>query len=83
MIYWDMDGVLAKYNPDSYTGDEPEYLKDGYFLRVDKDPIALYFFKECLRMYPNHTKVITGVAMDEELRFKQTLDKMTWLHTRV
>ena len=64
MLFFDMDGVIAKYDRDGYNfkaEDGPNFLKSGYFFEREPDPVGLDLFKECLKYCPNDTYIITGI----------------------
>lgn len=88
MIYFDMDGVLAKYDWDGYKLNADGIMKfeevgSHYFLHVEPDEVAINFFKLCLKNIPDDTYIITSVSSRQDIRFEQIIDKMTWLHSIV
>lgn len=81
MISFDMDGVLATYDWSGYTekvDGVPKYLTPGYFYEREPNPVAIEFFKECLRLFPNEVYIITTVP-DGECRNRVVLDKLRWI----
>lgn len=77
MVCWDMDGVLAIYDRDAYTGKNPRYLEEGYFRTCKPDERAIRLIKYCMRMLPLDTFIATGVHPD--YRNKMILDKLWWI----
>ena len=61
MIFFDMDGVLAKYDRGGYNFEEeggPDYLKKGYFLEREPDNGAVALFRKCLRVCPMNVDML-------------------------
>lgn len=85
MVYFDMDGVLAVYDRNAYKKDEEGNMPfmdipSRYFLHVEVDGIAMTLFKKVLKAMPDDVYVITSVSGDYEQKYRQTIDKMEWLH---
>ncbi len=85
MFYFDMDGVLCKYDKDAYAAEEPLYLQldSHYFRTVEADKVAMDIFKRLYKLLPGQVKVLTGVSAQYELRFQQTMDKIYWIHEQM
>ena len=81
MIYFDMDGVLAKYDLSGYTGECPEFKKLGahYFAGLEADEVALDVFRTMYREIPGSVMVLTSVSLERDIRNEQTFDKIQWL----
>ena len=85
MIYFDMDGVLAKYDFNAYNFSDPNgplFLTGGYFRNRPPDLIALGLFKMCIQMFPYDTFVITSIP-DIKKKNNIVMDKLYWLIMRV
>lgn len=83
MIYFDMDGVLFRFDFDGYTGKPvPEFKKLGshYFLHREPVSVALQLFKYCLEAFPLDTYVLTSVCAEPEIRHEQVIDKIESLY---
>ncbi len=81
MIYFDMDGVLARYDINGYTGDDPAFKKPGshYFFNLEPDPTATEILKTLYKEIPGNVMVLTSVFSEREIRNEQTFDKINWL----
>lgn len=81
MFYFDMDGVLAKYDYDGYKGKKPAFtdIKKHYFLDRDADFTILEVFEILYEKYSGYVKVLTTVSKERDIRNHQTFDKMHWL----
>lgn len=81
MIFFDMDGVLAKYDRGGYNFEEedgPNYLKKGYFLEREPDSGAVALFRKCLKVCPNDIYIITSVPSGDK-RNSIIFDKLAWI----
>lgn len=85
MFYFDMDGVLCKYDRTAYEDPDPIFLREDshYFRLVEPDPTAMKIFRNLYKMLPGQVKVLTGVSAQHELRFQQTVDKIYWIHEQM
>ena len=81
MIYFDMDGVLVRYELDAYLGDEPTFTQVGlhYFRDLKPDPMAIELFKKLYKQFKSEVFVCTAVSAPRIIRNEQTFDKMEWM----
>ncbi len=81
MIYFDMDGVLARYDINGYLGETPPFKQTGshYFAGLEADSVAMEMFKTLYKEIPGSVMVLTSVSIEREIRTEQTMDKILWL----
>lgn len=72
-----MDGVIAKYERDAYTSPKSRWLRDGYFLGLEKDEYACKLLEIILSLGVE-SYLVTKVA-DIPKRNSMILDKLKWI----
>lgn len=87
-IIFDLDGVLAKYDRLAYKGDDPAYLKPGYYKTLQPDERMVNVVSILAKRYNhdavdgNHTHVYiksTSAFTDGYNMLNQYRDKKSWL----
>jgi len=85
--FWDMDGVLFKYERNDYVGEYPAYASPKYFENRPIDVIAYEMFNS---MHSNNN--INGLYIlsrgsshlpDEEVRMRTIIDKKTNIRNQI
>ena len=82
--YLDMDGVLAIYEQDAYTGEEPKWLKKNlhYFRSLKPDMKALKIADALWRWCQQHTDnlyVLSSLIPNGAIFNEHLHDKILWL----
>lgn len=83
MNYWfDMDGVLVKYDRSGYIGEQPMYLRKGvhYFRDLQPDKKAMTVLKALSEKSEHKIYILTTVTNIGALYKEHVLDKIDWLH---
>lgn len=81
MFYFDMDGVLVKYDYGAYEGNEPVYKKIGghYFRHLQPEVNMLAAFNKLCIQAPDDVYVLTSVSEGTQIKNEQIIDKLLWL----
>ena len=81
MFYFDMDGVLVKYDIGAYVGNEPTFRKIGrhYFRDLSPEDNMLAAFNKLCVQAPDDVYVLTSVSETQPIRNEQIFDKLYWL----
>lgn len=84
MYYFDMDGVIAEYNWDCFTGDEPPYLTKGShcYQNLNADVKAIEVMTK-LHERKKPVAVLTNPTNLGHLYVEQVRDKIKWLNQYV
>ena len=82
-IYFDMDGVLARYERHAYKGDNPLYLNTNkhYYKNVPKDERMSPVFKAIITNTDVNTFVLSSLSKIGSGFIYQKHDKSDWLET--
>lgn len=83
IVYFDMDGVLAKYNRSGYVsidGKTPPYLmKDGhYFFNLEPDEKAIAILQKLNEVCS--VKILTAVSKKGSIYLEHVRDKIAWIN---
>lgn len=86
MNYWfDMDGVIVKYEPSAYKGNDPPYLRKNahYFASLTPDAKMIEVTKRLQTELAadDNIYILTSVSPLGELFAEQVKDKKNWLRT--
>lgn len=82
MFYWDMDGVLAVYNRDMFTKEEPKWDDLGVhcFRDVKRDEFAHNVLENLSSILSDEMNILTSVSnRSSDVTNEQIFDKMYWL----
>lgn len=82
MLYFDLDGVIAKYDKSMYLGDEPKFITDPYhsFLELEADDYMHELFKMCCDFFTDETYIMSAVySGDMQVALQQMTAKLEWL----
>lgn len=85
MIYFDMDGVLVRYDRSAYTGSEPVFKKLGahYFRTQPADERMLQAFCKLVNIAAEsddvNVRVLSSLVNTGSLFLEQYRDKQAWL----
>lgn len=87
-IYFDMDGVLAKYEESAYSGPTPLFSQRGkhYFRHLQADPVAVDAFVKLYTMDeygPENVTVVSSIIGEGSLFLEHYHDKLAWLDEHV
>ena len=79
-VWFDMDGVLNRYDRSIYRGEKPLYLKKGlhYYRNAPADSTALKMLKYVSSLRGVQYRIITCLP-DGEIFYEHLLDKKYWL----
>lgn len=82
-VWCDMDGVLAIYEPESYTGDHPRYLipNEHYFATCLPDERIIKVLQHLTNIYHVKLNVISNVH--PTMKQEHSIDKRNWLRTHM
>ena len=80
IVLFDMDGVLVKYVPEHYKGEDPIYFHKGihFFRNLQADETACALFN-ALAQDGYDCYVLSRVSEKENCVEEHTADKMIWL----
>lgn len=82
MLYFDLDGVIAKYDKSMYIGDEPKFITEPYlsFKMLEADEYMHGLFKTCCDFFPDETYIMSAVySGDMNVALNQMTAKLEWL----
>lgn len=86
-VFWDLDGVIYKYDKDDYVGENPAYMQPKYF---EDRPVDARGYIEFIAMW--HNRKVTGLwilskganpEVDESIREAILKDKETNVRRRM
>lgn len=79
-FWFDMDGVLAKYNRADYEGENPEWLSNpNYFSERPKDKKAILVLKSLTETFDCYIISSVGIANSNDYNRNQIQAKLHWL----
>lgn len=80
-IYFDMDGVLAIYEPDAYIQPHPKFMRlnEHYYRSVKPDELMTHLFNQLCLCKHHKTYILTSVSTPLDIRSEQVIDKIQWL----
>lgn len=81
-FWFDMDGVLVKYNKNDFIGDNPPFLQlnKHYFRNLEPDNLMVKTLRY-LHKFTNHDiYILTTVSSDSDVQKEQISDKSMWLN---
>lgn len=80
-FWFDMDGVIAKYDVSAYRGDNPLFLQVGkhYYRGVKPDEKAIELLRRLNELKDSRVYVLSKVSTNYDNRWEQSNDKREWL----
>ncbi len=80
-IYFDMDGVLVKYDRNAYLSKQSPFYQKGvhYFRDLEADSLMLNLYLVLQRQNRHHLYIVTSITNDAKLCLEHCKDKITWL----
>lgn len=79
-LFFDMDGVLVKHTTEDYLGDDPKFLKPGYFAGLKPDPLMPQVLDRLLDSSNyNEISLLTKLHEDKDIFKQQQIDKHIWI----
>lgn len=85
MLYFDLDGVIAKYDKSMYIGDEPKFIKEPFhsFIELEADEYMHELFEMCCDFFTDETYIMSAVySGDMEVALAQMTAKLQWLRNK-
>lgn len=84
-LYFDMDGVLAKYERNAYTGDNPAFKQKRrhYFRNVGRDERMITLMESALQDDAFDVFVISALSNEGSVYLEQFDDKRQWLQVNM